>query len=232
MIQTRDIDVTLIGHEGNDRRICQAARVSTIGADSGDTAEHAGLINYLMRNRHGTPFEHGSMTFLVQVPIFVSREWMRHRTGWSYNETSTRYRAMQPEFYLPAPERNLVQTGKVGDYVFEPGTPQQVQQVREQTLAAYEAAWSAYTRMKDAGVANEVARNVLPLGLLMTAFYATCNPRSAMHFLALRTQRDHATNHSTPLAEIDDAATMLEYHFANRFPLTYAAFEANGRVAP
>lgn len=230
-IKLAPITVHLVDSMGSDEQICRAARVSTLGTDSAESHVDARLINYLMQHRHGSPFEHGAMTLLVQVPIFVAREWMRHRIGWSYNEVSSRYRQMEPEFFLPHRSRNLVQTGKVGDYTFVPGSPAQYLQVEAESTAVYQAAWDAYLRLKDAGVANEVARNVLPLGL-MTSFYATCNPRSAMAFLSLRTERASARTRSTPLHEIDVAATLLEAHFEQLFPLTYAAFESNGRVAP
>ncbi len=124
-----DMTVELIKHAASDADVIWAARVSTKGEQSlaeidADPARSAGLINYLMRDRHGTPFEHSSMTFYVQAPIFVFREFMRHRT-FSYNEESGRYRQLDPVFYRPGPARKLVQTGKPGAYVFEDGTPEQ-----------------------------------------------------------------------------------------------------------
>src|SRR5699024_5671345 len=100
-----------------------------------------GLIRFLMRDRHGSPFEHNSFTFYVEAPIFVFREFMRHRTA-SYNEESGRYREMRPVFYVPSADRNLIQIGKPGAYVFEPGTEEQHavvdEAVRTQSGAAYE----------------------------------------------------------------------------------------------
>ena len=106
-----------------------AARVSTQGEKTLESAQDEeldaprskGLINFLMRDRHGSPFEHNSMTFYVQAPIFVFREFMRHRIA-SYNEESGRYRELRPVFYVPGPDRNLVQIGKTGAYEFIPGT--------------------------------------------------------------------------------------------------------------
>ena len=131
-----------------------------------------GLINYLMRDRHGSPFEHSSMTFLVIAPIFVFREFHRHRAGWSYNEESGRYRRLDPVFYVPGPDRKLVQSGKPGAYYFSPGTPAQHALVTETVEAACKQAYVAYLEMLEAGVAREVARTVLPVGLY-SSMYAT-----------------------------------------------------------
>src|SRR5271155_4786857 len=96
-----DISVDLVKASAQDSDVVWAARVSTVGeasieARDQDPERNAGLIRYLMRDRHGTPFEHNSMTFLVSAPIFVFREFMRHRVGWSYNEESARYRQLEP----------------------------------------------------------------------------------------------------------------------------------------
>ena len=125
-----DVTVELVRASAADSDVLFAARVSTLGEQTlGDAAagveasdRDRGLINYLMRDRHGSPFEHNSMTFYVQAPIFVFREFMRHRIA-SYNEESGRYRELRPVFYVPGPERNLVQVGKPGAYEFLPGTP-------------------------------------------------------------------------------------------------------------
>ena len=124
-----DVTVELVRSTANDRDVLFAARVSTQGEQSleGNEADATdrdkGLINYLMRDRHGSPFEHNSMTFYVQAPIFVFREFMRHRIA-SYNEESGRYRELRPVFYVPGADRNLVQVGKTGSYEFTPGTPE------------------------------------------------------------------------------------------------------------
>src|SRR6187431_1433542 len=125
--------VELVRASAADADVLFAARVSTqgeqtlgeaIGAGTASEGRDRGLINYLMRDRHGSPFEHNSMTFYVQAPIFVFREFMRHRIA-SYNEESGRYRELRPVFYVPGPERRLVQVGKPGAYTFEPGTEEQ-----------------------------------------------------------------------------------------------------------
>src|SRR5689334_6653052 len=189
------------------------------------------MINYLMRDRHGSPFEHSSMTFLVTAPIFVFREFHRHRVGWSYNEESGRYRELQPVFYVPGPDRDLQQVGKPGHYTFVPGTEEQRATVTEATATAYAAAHAAYRRMLEAGVAREVARTVLPVGTY-SSMYATCNARSLMAFLSLRTRREDATFPSFPQREIELVAERMEEHFARLMPITHAAFVAYGRVSP
>jgi thymidylate synthase (FAD) len=216
---------------GSDAKICQAARVSTVGSAAAATKEASGLINFLMKGRHGSPFEHGQLSFLIEAPIFVAREFMRHRVGWSYNETSGRYRELEPVFYAPSPQRPLVQVGKAGAYRFEPGTDEQHLSVEHSFGVIYRAAYSHYQQMLNDGVAREVARSVLPVGMY-TSFYATANPRSLMHFLSLRTKSEFAAFPSFPQEEIERVALDMEVAFAEHFPLTYEAFVKNGRVAP
>jgi thymidylate synthase (FAD) len=195
-----------------------------------DAARSEGLIRYLMRDRHGSPFEHNSMTFYVQAPIFVFREFMRHRIA-SYNEESGRYRELRPVFYVPAPERKLVQEGKPGHYVFVDGTAEQHATVVEQTKAACTEAYLAYQRMLDAGVAREVARGVLPVATY-SSMYVTMNARSLMNFLSLRTKRETSAYPSYPQREIEMVAEQMEAFWAELMPVTHAAFEAAGRVSP
>jgi thymidylate synthase (FAD) len=230
-----DVVVELIKSAASDADVLWAARVSTKGESSlaeieADPQRSKGLINYLMRDRHGTPFEHSSMTFYVKAPIFVFREFMRHRT-FSYNEESGRYRRLDPVFYVPGPERKLVQEGKPGKYVFVDGTPEQQHQVDEVTRESYQRSYAAYVQMLDAGVAREVARTVLPVGLY-SSMYATCNARALMNFLSLRTQREGSRVPSFPQREIEMVAEQMETLWAALMPLTHAAFEANGHVSP
>ena len=178
-----------------------------------------------------SPFEHNSMTFFVHAPIFVFREFHRHRIGFSYNEESGRYKVLDPMFYVPDSDRPLVQQGKAGHYVFVAGTSDQHRIVNESTLHAYEVAYSEYRRMLDAGIAREVARVVLPVGLF-SSMYATCNARSLMHFLSLRTNSTLATNPSFPMREIEMVAEKMEDLWRGLMPITHAAFNAHGRVAP
>lgn len=233
-----DVTVELVRASAADSDVLFAARVSTLGEQTlGDAAagveasdRDRGLINYLMRDRHGSPFEHNSMTFYVQAPIFVFREFMRHRIA-SYNEESGRYRELRPVFYVPAPERKLVQVGKPGAYDFVDGTPEQTEIVTETTRAASAAAFEAYQRMLDAGVAREVARIVLPLNTY-SSMYVTMNARSLMNFLSLRTKVEGSHFPSFPQREIEMCAEKMEALWATLMPMTHAAFAAAGRVAP
>ncbi len=230
-----DVTVELVRSSAHDNDVLFAARVSTKGELTldqldADASRSTGLINYLMRDRHGSPFEHNSMTFYVHAPIFVFREFMRHRIA-SYNEESGRYRELNPVFYVPGPERRLVQQGKPGAYEFVDGTPEQHALVVEQTETACRQAYAAYQAMLAAGVAREVARIVLPL-TIYSSMYVTLNARSLMNFLSLRTKRDHAANPSFPQREIELCAEQMEELWAGLMPLTHAAFEKNGRVAP
>lgn len=234
--------VELVRSSAEDADVLFAARVSTQGEQSLEQASGAsadseqqakrnrGLINYLMRDRHGSPFEHNSMTFYVQAPIFVFREFMRHRIA-SYNEESGRYRELRPVFYVPDASRNLVQSGKPGAYEFHPGTPEQSALVAEEARAVCVAAYESYRRMLEAGVAREVARIVLPV-TTYSSMYVTMNARSLMNFLSLRTKREGSHFPSFPQREIELCAEQMEEHFARLMPLTHEAFNANGRVAP
>ncbi|BDI22201.1 flavin-dependent thymidylate synthase [Herbiconiux sp. L3-i23] len=234
-----DMTVELVRSSAHDSDVLFAARVSTQGEKTLEAAQEGveadekrdrGLINYLMRDRHGSPFEHNSMTFYVQAPIFVFREFMRHRIA-SYNEESGRYRELRPVFYVPSAERRLVQVGKPGAYDFEPGTPEMTALVDDQARAVATHAYESYQAMLDAGVAREVARIVLPLSLY-SSMYVTVNARSLMNFVSLRTKREGSHFPSFPQREIEMVAEKMENLWAGLMPLTYDAFNKNGRVAP
>ncbi len=231
-----DVSVELVQSAAQDSDVVWAARVSTSGemsleAQNEDASSSKGLINFLMKNRHGTPFEHNSMTFMVSAPIFVFREFHRHRVGWSYNEESARYRELAPVFYTPGPDRRLVQIGKAGHYEFVDGTAEQSRIVHESTIRACESSYTAYQEMLAAGVAREIARGVLPVNTFST-MYATCNARSLMAFLSLRTKDEASTFPSYPQREIEMVAELMEAEFAKLMPITHSCFVANGRVSP
>lgn len=230
-----DMSVELVKSSASDADVIWAARVSTAGDKSledvrADPAKSEGLINYLARERHGSPFEHTSMTFFISAPIFVIREFMRHRIA-SYNEESGRYRELKPVFYIPSKERKLVQIGKAGAYTFVDGTPEQfditVAAIKETCTLAY----ANYQKMLDAGVAREVARAVLPV-TLYSSMYVTMNARALMNFLSLRTAREGSHFPSYPQREIEMVAEKMEAHFAKLMPITYGAFQKSGRIAP
>ncbi|MEU8948753.1 FAD-dependent thymidylate synthase [Streptomyces sp. NPDC048489] len=226
--------VNLIKHVAEDTDVTFAARVSTIGGESRyqeASDKDAGLINYLMRDKHGSPFEHNSMTFYIEAPIFVVREFFRHRIGFSYNEESGRYKELAPVFYVPADDRPLRQAGKPGSYIFTAGDYKQVRTVNGDIRRISEEAYSTYERLLKLEVAREVARMVLPVNIY-SSFYVTCNARSLMAFLALRTKRENARFKSSPQQEIRMLADEMELQFSRLMPLTHAAFERHGRVAP
>lgn len=228
-----DVDVELVSHVGDDAGIAEAAWVSNYGGDiPTDQAKRIpGLINFLMRDRHGTPFEHNSLTYRVSAPLFVFYEWHRHRAGWSYNEESGRYRQLNPVFYVPSGDRALRQTGSPGKYTFESGDYVQHHVARAGHQRVAESAWKEYQELLHHGIAKEVARNVLPVSIYKTQ-YATCNLRSLLSFLSLRWAHPLSAVPTFPLAEIQMVAEKLEAQAREYFPLAFSAFDSHGRIAP
>jgi thymidylate synthase (FAD) len=206
-----------------DLSVVNSARVSFGRRKTEMDEADEGLIRFLMRDHHGTPFEHNSFRFHVRAPIFVAREWFRHRVG-SFNEFSMRYARATEDFYLPEPADVRTQVGKPGAYSFEPVPPELAEQTREELQAVYEQAFATYERLVEAGVARELARCVMPVGAY-TEFYWTVNARALMNFVALRA-------HENAQREIRRYAEAVETFFAERMPVTHAAFVANDRVAP
>lgn len=227
------MDVELVQCVGDDTGIAEAAWVSNYGGDiPKDKAERIpGLINFLMRDRHGTPFEHNSLTFRVSAPLFVFYEFHRHRVGWSYNEESGRYRELDPVFYVPRPDRALRQTGKPGAYTFEPGTYAECRLTEGAHRRAAINAWNEYQALLESGIAREVARNVLPVSIYKT-MYATCNLRSLFAFLSLRWDHPDSTVPTFPLDEIQMVASQLDSLAREKFPIAFDCFDKQGRVAP
>ncbi len=234
-----EIDVNLIQSMGGDHMIVAAAKVSTTGVAAMELSnplvgEQFGLINYLMKHRHGTPFEHSAITFFVHAPIFVWREWHRHRIGFSYNEESGRYKQLEPVFYLPNRERPMM---KVEGW--KPGRPKFLrcdEQWKYDALCtnlkhSYRVAYESYESNLKMGFDPGLARDCLPVGIY-SGCWVTCNPRSLMAFLSLRTHEPTAAFPSYPLYEIEEAARACEKLFAAGWPLAYKAFVENGRVAP
>lgn len=232
---TPDITVELVTRMGDDGLIAAAARVSTVGLRhlQGTQNEIAGLLRYLCAHRHGSPFEHGAMTFRIHAPIFVFREWHRHRIGWSYNEESARYRQLDAVFWIPHAGRKLVpaEGSTSARPQFVAGTDEQAGRVALLLALAYERAYKTYEELLALGIDRGAARACLPVGIF-SSMYATCNPRSLMHFLSLRTHDERAAFPSHPLAEIEEAARQMETIFAEHWPLTWEAFIAARRVAP
>ena len=207
----------------SDLSVVNGARVSFARHKAEMDESDEGLIRFLMRDKHGTPFEHNAFRFHVRAPLFVAREWFRHRVG-SFNEFSMRYAKASDEFYLPEPEDVRSQVGKPGAYSFESVEPELAEQTREELQAVYDAAYETYTRLVEQGVARELARLVMPMGAY-TEFYWTVNARSLMNFVSLRAAE-------TAQREIRRYAEACERFFAEKMPVTHSAFVDSGRVAP
>ena len=207
----------------DDLSVVNAARVSFGTRREAMDERDEGLIGFLMRERHGTPFEHNAFRFHVRAPIFVMREWIRHRVG-SFNELSGRYAKIDDAFYVPALEDVRTQVGKPGSYTFESVPMDLAEKTRATIEESYRSAYAAYEAMLADGVAKEVARSVLPVGI-MTEFYWTLNARSLMNFLSLRNQ-EHAQR------EIRRYAEAVEALFETRMPITHRCFVEHGRRAP
>src|ERR671938_1524944 len=138
-----------------DLSVVNGARVSFARRKEEMDESDEGLIRFLMRDRHGTPFEHNAFRFHVRCPLFVAREWFRHRVG-SFNEFSMRYARATDEFYVPEPEDVRSQVGKPGAYTFEPVEPELAETTREELRELYDTAYSTYTRLVEKGVAREI----------------------------------------------------------------------------
>jgi thymidylate synthase (FAD) len=206
----------------SDLAVVNGARVSFNQLSDELTERDEGLIRFLMREAHGSPFEHGYFRFIVKAPLFVVREHHRHRAGHSYNEWSGRYSKMEPEFYVPDFVRT--QVGKPGAYTFEPVDDETREVTRREIEENAQRAFQAYERMLERGVAKEVARAVLPLSTY-TKYFWSCNPRSLMHFCSLR-------NHDAAQYEIRQYAAAAESFLERHMPVTHAAFVERGRVSP
>jgi thymidylate synthase (FAD) len=206
-----------------DLSVVNAARVSFARRKEEMDESDEGLVRFLMRDRHGTPFEHNSFRFHIRAPIFVTREWMRHRVG-SFNEFSMRYAKATDDFYIPEADDVRSQVGKPGAYSFGPVDAELAETAREALRDVYEQAYDTYERLVEAGVARELARSVIPVGAY-TEFFWTVNARALMNFVSLRAAE-------TAQREIRRYAEACEQFLAERMPVTHDAFVKNDRVAP
>lgn len=216
--------VSLIDALGGDLDIVNAARVSFSTYQNEMDERGEGLINFLMKNKHATPFEHVTFKFYIKCPIFVAREWFRHRWS-SFNEMSMRYYVPDElEFYMPEYNAIRKQVGKPGHYEFEQITDSTVVSfVQDKMEMVYEAAESAYYDLLNAGVAKEIARSVLPVGQY-TEFVWTVNLRSLLNFISLR-------NESNAQYEIRQFAEAVEEFAESVCPVALNSFNSNGRQA-
>ena len=214
---------------GTDRSPVLAALAST-GMDASEWPEErvVGLINRLMKDRHGATFEHVIFTFVVQTPLFTARQMMRHRIA-SFNEASGRYKVLPATFYVPPPERPLRQEGKAMDYNFVADDrlhPEIARELQRQARDQYDS----YEWMLGRGCAREIARVVLGTNI-MTEFMVSINLRSLFNVLSLR-GKEPGLFPSHPQYEISQVADHMEVAVARMTPICYDAFVSAGRVAP
>lgn len=173
--------IRVVDYMGNDSAVVQAARVS-YGTGTKSTREDAGLINYLMRNRHTTPFEMCEIKWHIKLPIFVARQWIRHRTT-NVNEYSARYPVLDAEYYIPTSFRSQDIKNKQGsgaDLDLE-----ESERIRQDLIEACDSAYARYLSMLSAGVSRELARAVLPVNFY-TQWYWKIDLHNLLHFLNLR----------------------------------------------
>lgn len=215
---------------GGDHSVVAAARrsrhVRWKDAAKGPEAD-ARFISRLMRKRHGTPFEHNLFTFAVSAPLFVFREWHRHRIA-SYNELSGRYAKLERIYYIPEHKRIPDPEDKQSSIIVHPFSDidahRECIEMRDLMIAQTECALDEYEQQLSMGVARELSRLVLPLNLYSEMVYTT-NARSLMNFLSLR-------NEPGAQWEIQEFARAMEMMFEQEMPMTYEAFVQHGRIAP
>lgn len=228
-----DLKVTLVRTNADDMFPIQMAQAS-LGKDNTWTlAPHidpARFLNALVDPRHGVPFEHDIWTFFVEVPIFVARQWVKHRHA-SMNEMSGRYVKLLPKFYTMPDGRPLVNKGTKMKPIMTPASDDKVTKLRASDLAIAQQAWDEYEYRLGMGAAEEYARIILPVNVF-TQFYWSVNTRALMAFLERRVESTMSRVPSHPQWEIDMAASIIEDCFEQHMPLTHSAFVAAGRVAP
>lgn len=216
--------IKLRDHMGGDIDIVNAARISFNQTSTELFEGDEKLINFLMRERHGTPFEMVDLKFEVRAPIFVFREWHRHRIA-SINEMSGRYTELERLFYVPHRDQIREQKGKPGAYFYERVESEEL--AGNTQAAIYEAsykAFDAYEGMLRDGIAKEVARIVLPVNTYSKMVWK-CNLRAAMNFLSLR-------NHPHAQWEIRQYAEAMEKLIMSVAPVAMERFVQYGRRQP
>lgn len=237
---TSEITVEEVQQCGSDETLARAAWVVTKNAELtplGKPITPEGVekvLSFLIEKRHGTPFEHGFLTVRVHAPIKVWREWHRHRIGFSYNEESGRYKQLDPVFYVPPRERPAIRPEgfKSMRPAFDVATDAEYFVLCDQLKKGYAEAYSRYEYMLNTlQIDRGLARDVLGVGIY-SACWVSCNPRSIMSFLELRTHTPDAKRPSHPLYEIEVASRKLEAIFAKHWPVTHRLWNENGRMAP
>lgn len=217
-------EVELLDVMGNDLSVVNAAKVSFAAQVKEMDESSVGLLNYLMKNKHATPFEHVIFKFRIKAPIFVTREWMRHRWS-SFNEMSMRYHVPPIiDYYIPAQSTIRKQVGKPGSYSFEEIHDDEIKKLFTSLMqGVISYADEAYHQMIEAGIAKEIARCVLPVSQY-TEFIWTVNARSLINFISLRAE-------TNAQYEIQQYAEVVESYFAQIMPITHEAFNKSGRMA-
>lgn len=209
--------VELIEAWGSDRKVAQSARVSTLGLDN-DREKIAGLVKALWRDGHYSPFESSGMTIAFDVPMFVRDQLVRHKS-FAFSVKSLRYATAAPKFFVPDPLRPLVQVGKALDYRRDRGTALQEKNTTAILESNARQSWQSYQYLIDTGIANEVARSVLPTSIF-TQLWMTGSLRSWLHFLDQRWD-DHAQ------FEIEEAAAGVKRIIRQTYPITHEAWGSN-----
>lgn len=226
-METKVLDkgfVALENYCADDLSVVNSARVSFNKYHSNMEEGDDKLIGFLLKNRHGTPFEQNYFRFRVKAPIFVFREWHRHRIGISINEWSARYSELEPDFYIPEPQNVREQIGKPGHYQYVPTSPEKADYFSRKLEKKSMEMFDEYKSMLGHGIAKEQARFFLPVNIYSTMYWS-CNARSLMNFLSLR-------NSEKAMFEIRQYAIAMEQMFSNIMPITYQYFIDNGRIAP
>lgn len=208
--------VRLVDYMGGDERIVQAARVS-YGAGTKSVREDRGLIHYLLKNQHTSPFEQVVLTFHAKMPIFVARQWVRHRTA-RLNEISGRYSVMRDEFYLPDAAQMRVQSATNKQARADEALSEVLAlEMLEEMAADQRQLYAHYLAMVEKGLAREVARLNLPLALY-TEWYWQIDLHNLFRFIQLRAD-PHAQHEIRLYAEALAACARAVA------PIAYEAFE-------
>ncbi len=223
--------VALVDYMGNDAAIVQAARVS-YGRGTRSVRDDRGLVRYLLRHRHTTPFEMVEVKFLVRLPIYVARQWIRHRTA-SVNEHSARYSIVPDEYDLPPPEEIRQQSARNRQGRGEPLGEETVASFRGDLARISEEAYAAYTRALEAGVARETARLILPVAYY-TQWYWKTNLWNLFHFLSLRLDphaQEEIRLYASELAAIGRKICPIAFEAFDEFVLGSVSFGRKEQVA-
>jgi len=231
-----DVTAVLMDSMGGEGSIVRRARVSTEGAGSIEIptkileGSDLGLLRWLYSHKHGTPFEGVEFEWYFEVPVFVSRQIVKHRLS-SINEESGRYREMKGVFWVEPEDRPMVQVGKTGDYVFEQGRPDQLDAMQSVEKMTAEAAWVNYQKLLAYGIAKENARKILPF-TMFTSMYFKTNLRSMLNFCSLRKDwGPDATHPSKAQFEIALLTDQIAEQIKEKVPNVWESFVKSGYEA-